>query len=67
MVCTQQTTRKRQHDRVPTRDLNDQSLFVRNGILSIADYDSTLMGVIVVVVVVVVVVVFFVVTIFTMG
>ena len=39
------------------------SLFVRDGILSVADYNSTLMGVVVVVVVDVVVVV----AIFTMG
>ena len=41
-------------------------IFVRDGILSVADYNSTLMGVVVVVIVVVVVVVV-IVAIFTMG
>ena len=40
------------------KSLVDGSLFVRDGIISVADYNSTLMGVVVVVVVV---------AIFTMG
>ena len=44
------------------RELKESFLFVRDGIFSVADYYSTLMGVVVVVVVVV-----FVVAIFTMG
>ena len=43
------------HDPVPS----DHVIFVRDGILSVADYNSTLMGVVVVIVVVVVVVALF--------